>query len=96
MRFGPAYYNAGQLQTVLFKTVCEEKTPARDVAQCTRAWIDLERLKREIRGIPPLAPAKLHELLADMKRVKRASESCMVAEVPGFIEANSVAEMPGS
>jgi hypothetical protein len=26
------------------------------------AWINLERLKREMRGIPPLAPAKLNEL----------------------------------
>jgi hypothetical protein len=57
------------MQTALFKAVCEEKTSARDVAQCTRAWIDLEKLKREIRGIPPLAPAKMRELL-DLKRAK--------------------------
>jgi len=96
MRFGPAYYNAGQLQTVLFKTVCDEKTPARDVAQCTRVWIDLERLKREIRGIPPLASAKLHELLAaNMKHAKRASESCIITEVPANIEDSPVAGKPG-
>jgi len=86
MRFGPAYYNARQLQTVLFETVCDEKTPARDVAQCTRAWIDLERLKREMRGIPPLAPAKLHELLAaTMKRARPASASCIAAESPAYV-----------
>ena len=73
MRFGPDYYNAKQMQTALFKTVCDEKTPAREVAQCTRAWIDLERLKREMRGIPPLAGAKLGELSATMKRARPAA-----------------------
>jgi hypothetical protein len=72
MRFGPAYHDARQMQTALFNMVCEEKTSARDVAQCTRAWIDLEKLKREIRGIPPLAPAKLRELL-DLKQPKRVA-----------------------
>jgi len=73
MRFGPDYYNARQMQAVLVKAISDDKTPARDVAQCTRAWIDLEKLKREMRGIPPLAPAKLHELAAKMKRVRPAA-----------------------
>lgn len=95
MRFGPAYYNAGQLQTVLFKTVCDEKTPARDAAQCTRVWIDLERLKREIRGIPPLAPAKLKELFDHMKQVRPTSASCIADDSPTYIEDSPVAETPG-
>jgi len=66
MRYGPDYHNAKQMQTALFKAVCDEKTPARDVVQCTRAWIELERFKREVRGIPPLAAASLKEM-ADYK-----------------------------
>ena len=74
MRFGPDYYNARQLQTKLFQVVCDTSTPSRDVAQCTRAWIELERLKREMRGIPPLAAAKLNELLGHAKKVKSVRE----------------------
>jgi hypothetical protein len=80
MRFGPDYYNARQMQAVLVKTISDDKTPARDVAQCARAWIDLERLKREMRGIPPLAPAKLQEIAANMKRV-RPTPICEPVEV---------------
>jgi hypothetical protein len=75
MRFGPAYHDARQMQAALFKTVRDGNTSARDVALCTRAWTDLERLKREIRGIPPLAPAKLNELLDHMKRARPAALS---------------------
>ena len=66
MRFGHDYHNAKQMQTVLLKAVCEGNAPARDLVQLTRSWIDLERLKREIRGIPPLAAATLKEI-ADYK-----------------------------
>jgi hypothetical protein len=70
MRFGPAYYNAGKLQEALFERVCDRTSPAREIAQCARSWIELERLKREMRGIPPLAAAKVTETLARMKRSK--------------------------
>jgi hypothetical protein len=76
MRFGPDYFNARQMQTKLLQVVCDGKVPPRDAALCARAWIDLERLKREIRGIPPLAPASVKELnglLDNMKRAKRAA-----------------------
>ena len=68
MRFGPAYYEAKQMQTVLFAIACKEKTPAREAVQCTRAWVELERFKREMRGIPPLAPHSLNEM--PMKRLR--------------------------
>lgn len=73
MRFGHAYYDARKVQAVLAKTISNEETPARDVVRCTDAWISLERLKREIRGIPPLERAKLHELTGHMKRTRRAA-----------------------
>jgi hypothetical protein len=74
MRYSPAYYNAVKLQDSLNQRACDENTPAQSIAQCARAWIDLERLKREIRGIPPLAPAKAKELFDHMKRTKRPRE----------------------
>ena len=70
MRFGPAYHDARQLQGFLSEIIYTETTPAADVAQCARAWIELEKLKPEIRGIPPLAPAKLNELSIHMKRAR--------------------------
>ncbi len=73
MRFGPNYHNARQMQTKLLQAVCDEKTSARDRAQCAKAWTEVERLKREMRGIPPLAAAKLSELGAGMKRAKPAA-----------------------
>ena len=80
MRYGPAYYNAGQLQTVLATIVHAKETPARDVAQCTRAWVELEKLKREMRGIPPLKPMSLNDLL--LKRARRASAITDAVETP--------------
>ena len=77
MRFGPAYYDARQMQAVLVKTVCEGKTSARDIAQCVGAWINLEKLKREMRGIPPLAAAKLKELKELFDREKRARRASL-------------------
>ena len=72
MRYGPTYYDAKALQTSILQAIHDEKTSARDLAQCAKAWIDLERLKREMRGIPPLAAAKVGELLAKMKRARPA------------------------
>ncbi len=69
MRFGPDYHNAKQMQTAIVKAVCDGNTPARDLVQLTRAWTDLERLKREIRGIPPLAAATLKEI-ADFRNAR--------------------------
>lgn len=70
MRYGPTHYNAKQLQVVLAETICDETASARDKAQSVRVWIELEHLKREMRGIPPLAPVTLKDLLA--AKTKRA------------------------
>jgi hypothetical protein len=91
MRFGPAYHDARQMQTKLFQVVCDDETSARDAAQCSRSWIELERLKREMRGIPPLAAAKLTELLDHMKKAKPAGHDEPVelaAEVIGDSSVN--------
>jgi hypothetical protein len=74
MRYSPAFYDAGKLQRACYQRACDEKASANNLTQCVRAWIDLERLKREIRGIPPLSPAKLTELFDHMKRTKRSRE----------------------
>ena len=75
MRYSPSYYNASQMQTQLLQRVHDGKTSARDLAQLVRTWIDLEKFKREIRGIPPLAPASLKEIkefAENLKRTRRA------------------------
>jgi hypothetical protein len=89
MRFGYDYHNAKQMQTVVLKHICDEKTPARDVVQLTRSWIDLERLKREIRGIPPLAAASLKEI-ADYKHTmakKIQAFELEITELPDEVPA---------
>lgn len=90
MRFGHDYHNAKQMQTVVLKHVCDEKTPARDVVQLTRSWIDLERLKREIRGIPPLAAASLKEI-ADYKQALAKQISAGPAEITELDEVADTA-----
>ena len=87
MRFGPAYYDAGKLQTALFETACDVMTTPLDKARCARSWMELERLKREMRGIPPLAAAKASELLTRLKRARPAA----LAE-PVEIEPEEVGE----
>jgi hypothetical protein len=83
MRFGATYNKLKQMQDVLLRIICDEKTPARDMVRCVTAFISLEKFKREIRGIPPLAPASVKELL-EMKRersLKRARTIPMPFEV---------------
>jgi len=70
MRYGPTYYDAKALQTALLQMIQDEKTSARDIAPCTRTWMELERLKREMRGIPPLAAARVNELVAKLKQAR--------------------------
>ena len=90
MRFGPAYYDARRLQVVLIEKVRDRSASVRDVALCVGAWINLEKLKREIRGIPPLAAAKLKELCDHMERVK----SLRRAEEPAAIEIEPAPAQP--
>ena len=50
------------MQAALVEKVIDKATPSMDVAQLARTWMDLERFKREVRGVPALAPATLREL----------------------------------
>ena len=90
MRYGPTHYNAKQLQVILAETICDETASARDKAQSVRVWIELEHLKRLIRGIPPLAPVTLSELLVvKMKRARPAALGELVeVEVEEVGDAN--------
>jgi hypothetical protein len=57
------------MQKALILEVTDKSVAAKEKALCARAWIDLERMKREIRGVPPLAPHKAHELMRRQKRI---------------------------
>lgn len=77
----PAHSNANALQTVILLQILgkprsrhekiAEPVPLqpREMAELMRTWIELEYLKREIRGIPRLKPA---EVGATLSRAKRA------------------------
>ena len=57
------------MQRALFKDVTSGIKEA-DRVRSIGAWIELERLKREMRGIPPLAPHKLADM--PLRRIRRA------------------------
>lgn len=64
---GTQHQTACEWQGLLLTTANDCKTEARDKALLAREWINMERLKRELRGIPPLASHKLSELLRSAK-----------------------------
>ena len=55
---------------------------AREKAELVRIWIELEHLKRELRGIPRLKPAEVGSLLKNAKRAMTSYEPIEVADVP--------------
>lgn len=77
----PSQQNAHAIQTeVLVKLIgrrSARKKPSlgdepkpmdhRDFVALSELWIKLERFKRELRGIPPLAPAALKDILKNAK-----------------------------
>ena len=81
MRYSPAYYDAGAVQTTVFKKVFDEKTSPREVVQCAETWMKLERFRREMRGIPPLATASLKEVKALLDSMKRARPAALYEPV---------------
>ena len=60
----------------------------RQISELIRVWIDLEYLKREMRGIPRLKPAAVGELLRTAKRELAAS-----TEEPTEVEAEEQATL---
>lgn len=63
-------------------------------AALIRAWIDLEMLKREMRGIPRLKPADVSRLLKRAKTTLQSDEPIEVEEVSPT-EASMPALSPG-
>ena len=64
---GTQHQVACELQNVLVARCKDDTTDGKAVALLARSWIALEQMKREIRGIPPLAPHKVSELLRDAR-----------------------------
>ena len=56
------YRDAIRLQNVLMDKAGHAEDQGIGTAACVRAWVELERLKREMRGIPALAVHKLKEV----------------------------------
>jgi hypothetical protein len=50
-----------------------------DIALALKHWVEAERLKREMRGLPPLAPHKVSELLK--RKEKRISSRPQIIEI---------------
>lgn len=75
-----------QIQNTLIDNIGKPSQFSSAVAACARAWIDLERLKREMRGLPPLAPATLHELLAARRMKLKRITSKDIVEIGQPIE----------
>jgi hypothetical protein len=84
----PQHRNANELQKMLMmqllgtidsktkptpEALQSRVTDPRQISELIRVWIDLEHLKREMRGIPRLKPAAVGELLKRAKAEIAAS-----------------------
>jgi hypothetical protein len=70
-RYGTPYRDCIKLQKALAIKALDATTEARDANSSVKAWIELEYLKREIKGIPRLAPHSLKELMDTKQRAMR-------------------------
>jgi hypothetical protein len=70
--YGAQHQTACELQTILVTRCKDGKTAGKDVSLLARVWVELERMKREMRGIPPLSGHKLNELLRDARAPRDA------------------------
>lgn len=69
MRRSTGYYDLAKIQGIAVQRIQDPETTSADVARLMLSVEKIERLKREIRGIPPLAPVALREL--PMKRARK-------------------------
>jgi len=59
------------MQKLALTKAQEQDIKGFDLAAMMRAWIEMERLKREMRGIPALSAASLRELLTAKREAAR-------------------------
>ena len=86
------YRDACAIQKLLFARLKLTATKAFDMAQCVRGWIELERLKREMRGLPPLAPHKLDEIAKFKRQQAKIIESPSAAAYTEIDESDESKE----
>jgi hypothetical protein len=101
MRYGADYYRLKKVRDVLSRIICDQKTPARDVPRCVTALISLERFIREMRGIPPLAPMSVKELMEmkrqhGLKRLKTITMPIEARESPNHANETAVPRLSGA
>ena len=79
----PPYRNATAIGNKLLQLIVKCVEPSKEAALLTRAWIDIEAFKREMRGVPRLLGASTAELLAYRREaMKRAND----ANAPAYID----------
>jgi len=84
MKRGAAYRDASQMQAALVQKIGDSATSGLEAARSVRAWIQLERFKREMRGIPALAPHSLQEIAGAKRDLQRAVKDRYGEEVTCF------------
>jgi hypothetical protein len=92
-RYGTPYRDCVRLQKSLELKANDRKTEARDVVSCVKSWIELEHLKREMRGIPRLASASLKEIAAAKRELMQQHPSYYSR---GFAEPEPIEAAPES
>lgn len=80
--YAPANYrSATKVQNLLIDKMQDSEESGIALAQLARAWIEAEHLKREMRGLPRLAPASVKELLESRKTKQLASSNVTITEL---------------
>lgn len=88
---GSQHQTANDIQKLLIASIKDAATDGKDKAQLARAWEALERLKREMRGIPPL---KASDLIGTLKRLPNAQRAASASPLEITAEPIPMSETP--
>lgn len=80
MKYTASYHNAHQIQKAVHLRLLDQNTDSQNIGSLTRAWLDLEWFKRELRGLPRLRASELLKPLRSAER-PRLTDAVVIAEV---------------
>lgn len=77
------YRNATKITNRLLQHILDEETKSSEARLLALTWVDIEAFKREIRGLPRLAPSTIAELMtAKANHARRIGGDVTIEEIP--------------
>lgn len=95
MKYTASYHNAHQIQKAVHLRLLDQATDSQNIGSLTRAWLDLEWFKRELRGLPRLRASELLKPLREARRAPLAiAEPLDITEAKESTSADPVPTPP--